>query len=158
VAARVSPAVRKSMRSNRSSGTQLEKLVARILRAENLLPPPKLNDWQLPGSPDFSWRRPRIALFVDGCFWHSCPRHHPLSARRMPKTNTKFWATKFARNRNRDRRNDRDLAKLGWIVIRVWECTVKGNPARMLDALEEASEAGGPRITRVTPTGRRRKR
>jgi DNA mismatch endonuclease (patch repair protein) len=71
------------------------------------------------GKPDFVFRRERVALFVDGCFWHGCPKpkHAPL-----PKTRTEWWAAKFARNKARDREVTRTLRKKGWRVLRVWEC------------------------------------
>lgn len=68
------------------------------------------------GKPDFVFRQMRIALFVDGCFWHGCPRCY-----RRPKTNQKFWDAKFARNRERDSKVSRELRRLGWRVVRIWE-------------------------------------
>jgi DNA mismatch endonuclease (patch repair protein) len=74
---------------------------------------------KLSGKPDFVFRRERIALFVDGCFWHGCPKpkHAPL-----PKTRAEWWTAKLARNKARDREVGRVLRKTGWRVIRVWEC------------------------------------
>ena len=66
--------------------------------------------------PDFVFRRERLALFVDGCFWHGCPRHGAL-----PAGNRAFWRRKLAGNRARDRRVNRILRRLGWGVVRVWE-------------------------------------
>ena len=66
--------------------------------------------------PDFVFRRQRVALFVDGCFWHGCPRHGTLPAGNRP-----FWRRKLAGNRTRDRRVNRALRRLGWRVVRVWE-------------------------------------
>ena len=60
--------------------------------------------------------RHRLAVFVDGCFWHACPRHGTL-----PKANRTFWEAKLARNRSRDRDTDRRLRAKGWRVVRVWE-------------------------------------
>ena len=60
--------------------------------------------------------RPKIAIYVDGCFWHSCPLHATT-----PKTNREWWEAKLATNVTRDRKTDRDLAVLGWCVVRVWE-------------------------------------
>jgi DNA mismatch endonuclease (patch repair protein) len=68
------------------------------------------------GKPDFIFRRERLAVFVDGCFWHGCPKHGT-----RPKQNRKFWDDKIARNRTRDRTVNRELRKLGWRVVRIWE-------------------------------------
>jgi DNA mismatch endonuclease (patch repair protein) len=60
--------------------------------------------------------RDRVAVFVDGCFWHGCPQHF-----RPPRTNAPYWDVKIARNMERDKRNDEELSRAGWRVIRVWE-------------------------------------
>lgn len=70
----------------------------------------------LPGKPDIVLVRPRIAVFVDGCFWHGCEEHGVL-----PKSNSAFWREKIASNRLRDNRNDHLLGDLGWIPTHVWE-------------------------------------
>lgn len=69
--------------------------------------------------PDFVWRRERVALFVDGCFWHGCPWHGT-----KPASNKTFWREKLAKNRARDRLVTRTLRKAGWRVVRVWEHTL----------------------------------
>lgn len=66
--------------------------------------------------PDFVFRKERVALFVDGCFWHRCPLHSKL-----PENNREFWEQKLARNVERDRLSNRELEKAGWQVVRVWE-------------------------------------
>lgn len=86
--------------------------------------------------PDFVFRRERVAVFVDGCFWHGCPRHAT-----RPKQNRKFWDEKIAGNKARDARTSRGLRKAGWKVLRIWECalTVKRQSAtvrRLSRALE----------------------
>nr|WP_276313701.1 very short patch repair endonuclease [Antribacter gilvus] len=65
---------------------------------------------------DVVFPRTRVAVFIDGCFWHSCPDHL-----RMPASNLDYWAMKLRRNRERDRQTDRDLEAAGWTVVRVWE-------------------------------------
>ena len=70
----------------------------------------------LPGRPDFVFPAGRLAVFVDGCFWHGCPRHGT-----MPKENRRFWQAKITRNRERDREVRAELRRLGWKVLRVWE-------------------------------------
>jgi len=74
------------------------------------------------GKPDFIFRRERVVLFVDGCFWHGCPKpkHSP-----MPKTRADWWAGKLTRNKERDRLVTSTLRKEGWKVIRVWECDLR---------------------------------
>lgn len=71
------------------------------------------------GKPDFVFRRERVAVFVDGCFWHGCPRHAT-----KPANNRAFWQAKLARNAERDREVTRELRKAGWRVVRVWECAL----------------------------------
>lgn len=65
---------------------------------------------------DFGFHREKVAVFVDGCFWHGCPVHGS-----RPTTNTSYWSSKIERNQERDRRNGRRLAAAGWRVVRVWE-------------------------------------
>ena len=68
------------------------------------------------GKPDFIFPRKKVALFVDGCFWHGCPKHS-----NMPKNNHEFWREKLQKNRDRDKFVTRELQRMGWKVIRVWE-------------------------------------
>lgn len=65
---------------------------------------------------DLVFTRAKVAVYVDGCFWHSCPIHATV-----PKTNRKWWQSKLAANRKRDADTDRRLAAAGWVAIRVWE-------------------------------------
>jgi DNA mismatch endonuclease (patch repair protein) len=67
-------------------------------------------------SVDFVFRKERVAVFVDGCFWHACPRHGT-----MPAGNRAFWNAKLARNTERDGLVTRSLRKAGWTVLRIWE-------------------------------------
>lgn len=79
----------------------------------------------LPGKPDFAWPKEKVAVFVDGCFWHGCPRCY-----RPPKHNAPFWRNKVETNQRRDRRVTRQLRARGWSVIRIWECRV-ANPGTL---------------------------
>jgi DNA mismatch endonuclease (patch repair protein) len=76
----------------------------------------RVQDRSLPGRPDVVLTRARIAVFVDGCFWHKCPSHGTA-----PKNNAKWWLAKLDENVARDRRNDRKLRAMGWIPFHVWE-------------------------------------
>lgn len=71
---------------------------------------------QLVVRPDFVFRREKVAVFVDGCFWHQCPLHS-----KIPENNRAFWERKLSRNVERDRLVDRELRKAGWKVARFWE-------------------------------------
>ncbi len=90
----------------------------------------------LPGKPDFIFRPQKVAVFVDGCFWHRCPRHA-----RVPKTRVAFWSAKLARNAQRDRAVTRALHASGWTVLRVWECALaRGRAGRTMARITRALE------------------
>lgn len=69
--------------------------------------------------PDLVLPQFKVALFVDGCFWHGCPVHYEA-----PRRNQAYWLEKIARNRRRDRRDASILRRAGWGVVRIWECRV----------------------------------
>ena len=71
---------------------------------------------KLPGKPDFVFSKLKVAVFVDGCFWHGCPRHAT-----WPKTRAAFWRKKILGNKARDRSVNRALRERGWHVLRIWE-------------------------------------
>lgn len=95
-----------------------EVRLARLMRAEGI------RGWRrhlpIPGTPDFSFRRQKVAVFVDGCFWHGCPRCF-----RLPKQNRAFWRAKIEGNRKRDRSVNGRLRRRGWKVLRIRECQLK---------------------------------
>lgn len=95
-----------------------EAKMVRLLREHGL------HGWRrqlrIRGTPDFSWPGQKVALFVDGCFWHGCPRCY-----KTPKSNVRYWKEKVASNRKRDRRIDSVLRRTGWTVVRVWECRIQ---------------------------------
>ncbi|HEY1048124.1 MAG TPA: very short patch repair endonuclease, partial [Prosthecobacter sp.] len=84
--------------------------------------------------PDFVFWRKRVAVFVDGCFWHGCPRHGT-----QPQQNGAFWSEKILRNRARDRKVVRELRKEGWTVLRIWECALA--PKRVMRTLGRIRKA-----------------
>jgi DNA mismatch endonuclease (patch repair protein) len=116
----VSLATRHVMQANKSKNTGPELLVRRALR-EAGLPGYRLHWKKCPGRPDICYPGRKIAIFVNGCFWHRCP-HCNLPT---PKSNVEFWEKKFARNRARDARNHAELVGEGWTVLVVWECALK---------------------------------
>jgi DNA mismatch endonuclease (patch repair protein) len=90
------------------------------LRFLKILKAARITGWRrhlnLPGRPDFAWRTERIAVFVDGCFWHGCPK-----CKKSPRENSGYWQKKISGNVRRDRRVARQLRANGWRVFRVWE-------------------------------------
>ena len=113
------------------------------LRMAELFQTNGLKGWRrhqpLPGKPDFVFRREKVAVFVDGCFWHGCPRCYTA-----PSTRKAFWKAKLDDNRRRDRRVSRQLRAQGWRVVRVWECSLRKRPdasvRRVMRALERSNE------------------
>lgn len=115
-----SQAVRRSMRSNRRRDTAPELALRRAVHGLGLR---YRVDYRLPLSgvrrrADLAFTRVKVAVFLDGCFWHGCPEHFTIA-----KTNSEFWAGKAMRNVERDRDTDLRLAAMGWVSMRVWEHT-----------------------------------
>lgn len=82
----------------------------------------RLNDRRLPGHPDVVLRRYRTVIFINGCFWHG---HEGCPYYRLPQTRTAYWRDKIARNQARDAEEQRELSRMGWHCIVVWECQLK---------------------------------
>lgn len=87
----------------------------------------------LPGTPDLVFPRARVAVFVDGCFWHGCPLHGTRS-----KTRSEFWDAKIARNQARDTDVDASLSALGWQVLRIWEHEIRADLGACVEAVRHA--------------------
>lgn len=115
-----SEAVSRVMSANRAKDTRPEIALRKALwRAGGR--GYRLHYKRVPGRPDIAFVSKRVAIFVNGCFWHHCPKCDlPL-----PKTNTAFWQAKFAANIARDARKRRELRRLGWHVITIRECDLK---------------------------------
>lgn len=91
----------------------------------------------LRGKPDVVFPRARVAVFVDGCYWHGCPLHAT-----RPKTNAEWWAARLDRNKARDKEVDAALAAAGWRVIRVWAHEVlSGKPSDLLGVVARVQSA-----------------
>lgn len=132
----------RNMASIRSKGNATtEGVLLRLFRETGI------SGWRrhadLPGKPDFVFRAQRVAVFVDGCFWHGCPRCY-----RLPGDNRRYWKAKVVANRNRDRRRTQELRSLGWRVIRIWEHSLKSSPgcrrivAKLAQALRSRASEG----------------
>ncbi|WP_152226027.1 very short patch repair endonuclease [Pseudomonas sp. SCB32] len=121
----------------RSRDTGPEMLLRRRLWAAGLRYRLKV---KLPGKPDIVFVARRLAVFVDGCFWHRCPLHSTT-----PKGNSEFWCLKLNENVKRDRRVDDQLEGMGWIVVRFWEHEVNGDVEACVREIVKtlAREVGG---------------
>jgi DNA mismatch endonuclease (patch repair protein) len=105
------------MRGNRKRDTRPEVTLRRMLHSRGLRY--RVAARPLAGRPwtaDLVFAAPRVAVFVDGCYWHGCPDHY-----HVPRTNAGYWAPKIERNQARDAIVDGELAEAGWRVVRVWE-------------------------------------
>jgi DNA mismatch endonuclease (patch repair protein) len=110
------------MKGNRGKNTAPELLLRRLLRQAGF-PGYRLHWKKAPGHPDISYPGRRVAIFVNGCFWHRCPHCQPAE----PKSHSDYWHQKFELNRERDARKREELERAGWVVITVWECELKSD-------------------------------
>lgn len=119
---RVSPQVRSEVMSSvKSKKTKLEIFFADQL-TERGLTGFRWNAPELVGKPDFVYEDTKVVIFIDSCFWHGCKQHL-----RMPASNQDYWSAKIARNRKKDYEVTKQLQLEGWLVIRIWEHSLK-NP------------------------------
>lgn len=130
---------RHSMQGNKRSDTKPELIVRKALRKAGLTGY-RLQWKKVPGRPDIAFPGRKVAIFVNGCFWHRCPRCHPS----MPKRNTEFWVAKFDRNVARDALAIKKLHDMGWTPIVIWECELKkdrieNTMARVIGRIEHLS-------------------
>lgn len=117
----------------RQSGTNIELRLRHALWAEGLRY--RITAARsLPGRPDLIFSSAKVAIFVDGCFWHGCPIHGT-----NPRSNAAFWAEKLRRNRERDQQVDDTLCAAGWQVIRLWEHEVKWDVAACVARIRDAT-------------------
>ena len=108
---------------------ETELALAKLFRAHGI------TGWRrhppLFGKPDFIFRRERIVIFVDGCFWHGCPKHS-----NVPQNNRLFWEEKLAGNKLRDRLVTKTLRQQGWRVLRIWEHDLSKNPTACIGKIK----------------------
>lgn len=139
------PSVRRRMQLQATRNTAPELALRRILHSWGLrylvdrAPLPEVRR-----RADLVFRGAKVAVFVDGCFWHGCPDHGVA-----PRNNAAWWADKLESNQLRDRNTDDHLERLGWLVIRVWEHQDAGEVAESVaEAVRRSAERGvSPRPT-----------
>jgi DNA mismatch endonuclease (patch repair protein) len=146
-----SEAIRRTMLGCRSRDTRPEKALRSVLHALGLRfrvctrPIPAVRR-----TADVVFPRVKVAVFVDGCFWHGCPEHY-----RIPQTNTKYWDDKITGNCLRDAQTNSVLRQAGWRVVRVWEHDEVGEAAAAVaQVVAEAREQVGPDTGRRKGSGR----
>lgn len=122
------------MQSNKSRDTKPEKALRSAVHALGLRY--RVSAKPLAGlrrTADMVFPTAKVAVFLDGCFWHGCPQHHTVAS-----ANAKFWADKVEGNRTRDRDTDERLAQAGWVSVRVWE---HEDPVEAADRVREIVRA-----------------
>ncbi|MFK0117024.1 very short patch repair endonuclease [Streptomyces sp. NPDC090994] len=134
-----SAARRRNMQAIRSRDTKPEILIRRLVHATGLRyrvaarPLPDLRR-----TADMVFRSAKVAVFIDGCYWHGCPEHYV-----PPKTNSGYWSEKVVRNVERDRDTDKRLREAGWLVLRFWEHEPSDTCADKIAATVLARREGG---------------
>ena len=132
------------MRANRGADTKPETAVRSALHRSGLRFRKGLaiRAGDVRVRPDIVFTRARVAIFIDGCFWHACPQHGT-----QPRRNSGYWSAKLQRNLDRDRRVDAALAANGWQVLRFWE---HEGPSETANAISRAVHAAGPGLSAGT--------
>mgnify|MGYP001565907619 FL=1 len=111
---------KRTMQAVKSKGTRLEKRLFAMLAGMGISGWKK-NVKDIAGKPDVAFLNQKIAIFVDGCFWHGCPHCH----RKLPETNHEYWERKIKRNVELAESYNEQLSRDGWTVIRIWEHEIK---------------------------------
>lgn len=129
-----------SIRSTQNRST--EQVFLTILRRAHICG--WRRQFKLPGKPDFAFPLRKVVVFLDGCFWHGCPKCY-----RLPEDNRDYWTEKLTRNRRRDKKVSRLLIAKGWKVLRIWEHTLeseagRGGVLRKLMSVLGAVESAAP--------------
>ncbi|MEU1715153.1 very short patch repair endonuclease [Nocardiopsis dassonvillei] len=131
-----SPEVRRAMRSNRSRDTKPEIAVRQELHRRGMRYRVDFRPFEGDRrTVDVAFTRARVAVLIDGCFWHGCPEHY-----RAPASNVSYWHNKVRRNSERDVRTTNDLTSEGWVVLRFWE---HEDPVWIADQVESSIQLLG---------------
>ena len=128
--------VSKVMSANKAKNTKPELLLRKALWKDGHRGY-RINWKKVPGRPDIVFPSKKLAIFVNGCYWHRCPKCD-LS---LPKTNTKFWKEKFDKNIKRDKKKNDELLSLDWNVLVFWECDIKSNISNSIQKIKKVLDA-----------------
>ncbi len=121
----------KAMGAVKSSGNKTTEVRFRLALVRNRIKGWKVRPKGVKGNPDFIFFKKKIIIFVDGCFWHGCPKCGHVS-----KTNNSYWGAKLDRNKVRDKKNNRILRKEGYKVLRFWEHDIKNKLPKCITRLK----------------------
>lgn len=116
-----------NMAKIRGKDTKIEVIVRKYLFAKGFRF--RKNDKRYPGKPDVILPKYKVAIFVNGCFWHM----HDCKEGHLPKSNTEFWRQKLERNVINDEKHTRQLSDMGWRVITLWECELEKDFERVME-------------------------
>jgi len=119
---KVSPVRSRTMSRIRGKNNKSTEIQFRMSLIRNKIVGWTTNEVTLIGKPDFYFKKVKLAIFIDGCFWHGCP-----ICGHIPQTNTSFWKEKIKRNKLRDKRTNKALLKQGIKVLRLWEHQIKNS-------------------------------
>lgn len=125
------------MASIKGKNTRPEVLVRKLIWAQGRRY--RVHDRRVSGTPDISNKRCKLAVFIDGCFWHGC-----ASCYREPTTNVSFWRNKLKANRQRRAKIKRQLKSGGWVVLEFWEHEVLSNPSKVANKVGKYMSASLP--------------
>ncbi|MCW5965218.1 MAG: very short patch repair endonuclease [Bryobacterales bacterium] len=129
----------RNMSAIRSKGNRSTEVAMRLRLVRAGIRGWRIQPKDVDGRPDFVFDSAGLAVFVDGCYWHGCPRCY-----RAPEQNSLYWQEKIARNQARDQRVSSRLRHQGWSVMRIWEHTLKKKPAEAMDRLRrKLAQLGG---------------
>lgn len=123
----------KVMSANKGKDTKPELILRKALWNAHIRGY-RLHWRQVPGRPDIAFPVRKLAIFINGCYWHRCPYCHPHE----PKTNIDFWKKKFEANIARDRNKIEALHAVGWQIITVWECEIKKSINACVEQIRQA--------------------
>jgi DNA mismatch endonuclease (patch repair protein) len=119
----------KVMAKIRSKNTKPEILLRKLLWNQGYRGY-RIHNNDLPGKPDIIFKTQKIAIFIDGCFWHKCPVDF-----QEPQSNKKYWTKKIRSNVERDKKVNEQLQSDGWTVIRIWEHEIRKDPEKALSQI-----------------------
>lgn len=120
----------RNMSAIRSSGNKSTEKAVRFRMIRAGVSGWKLCTGALPGKPEFVFEAARVVVFLDGCYWHGCPKCY-----RAPTSNSGYWSEKFRRNKDRDKRVGRLLRRDGWKVVRIWEHEIERAPGLVVEKI-----------------------